>query len=95
MECQSSRAPQGGWREWAGSAGVASTCAQASEPVSRGSSHPAHGVPLLVGSDYFLDTKSQHPVYPRLVERHVRFGAWCWPLGPLLTGHLAASVTLS
>lgn len=94
MECQSF-VPL---REAGGSgqgAGVASTCAQASSLCVQRSSHPAHGVPLLVGSDYFLGTKSQHPVYPRLVERHVRFGAWCWPLGPLLTGHLAASVTLS
>lgn len=46
------------WRERAGSSGVASAYAQASEPVSRGSSHPARGVQLLEGSDYFLDTKS-------------------------------------
>lgn len=50
--------PGRAWRERAGSSGVASACAQASEPVSRGSSHPARGVQLLVGSDYFLDTKS-------------------------------------
>ena len=40
-ECGSNRAHQGGLAGRAGSTGVASTCAEASEPVSGGSSVPA------------------------------------------------------